>query len=456
MSVRLDLRPLAEAATARLAGWAVWHAGALGGAGLSLGSQMRVQSVTWWPRPPAEGRRRGRHGRPGPADVSCPLVQPLALSEDEGRPLPWSITEEDGERRLSLQWPQASRHGFVGIRYEAVPDGSLAWDAARQWVHTAWSCESWVPCITTPGLRQRWQLSLVLPQGWQSVQTPGEMPASPWRPEPLGRTLGVPGYLMGFAAGPMQVVRQQTAEGAWLAVAPADTPLAELEGVAAHWSSWVQRLSERAGMPWPHASFTGVHMPGYAGQELNAMMMLSRKDARQLAAGTSAPWMTIHELAHQWWGNGVTNATWQDMWLNEGLATYMTQDAIRQAWGDEQADIHLGQSLTRWQALVASGRDRPLHFDQWRHPSREDRQVVYDKGAWFFETLRALMGDEAFHQGLRDHTRRHWGRSVTPQDLQQVMQEYTQVPLQPMFDAWVWGRAAAPIPPERLPPRATP
>ena len=70
--------------------------------------------------------------------------------------------------------------------------------------------------------------------------------------------------------------------------------------------------------------------------------------------------------------------------------------------------------------------------------------------------MRALMGDEAFLQGLRDHTRRHWGRSVTPQDLQQVMQEYTQVPLQPMFDAWVWGRAAAPIPPERLPPRATP
>lgn len=102
-----------------------------------------------------------------------------------------------------------------------------------------------------------------------------------------------------------------------------------------------------------------------------------------------------HELAHEWYGNAVTAADWKDLWLHEGLATYMQPLYLEHTQGPE-----------RYHAYMASMR-HPIANREPVAP-QEPRTIqeiygldLYYKGAWILHTLRYLVGDEAFRTVLR-------------------------------------------------------
>lgn len=101
-----------------------------------------------------------------------------------------------------------------------------------------------------------------------------------------------------------------------------------------------------------------------------------------------------HELAHEWWGNLVTNYDWRDMWLHEGFGSYMQPLYAEQRFGKEQ--YHAYMKSMRWFAntLPIAPRESKTGKDIYRAP-------IYGKGAWVLHTLRFLMGDEAFFRALR-------------------------------------------------------
>jgi aminopeptidase N len=105
-----------------------------------------------------------------------------------------------------------------------------------------------------------------------------------------------------------------------------------------------------------------------------------------------------HELAHEWWGNLVTNADWKDMWIHEGFGTYMQALYAERLGGAE-----------RYRGYMASM--RPGIANRAPVAPRESRTAgeiyfrsggdIYNKGAWALHTLRWVMGDEAFFRSLR-------------------------------------------------------
>ncbi|HEX9962083.1 MAG TPA: M1 family aminopeptidase, partial [Pyrinomonadaceae bacterium] len=149
-------------------------------------------------------------------------------------------------------------------------------------------------------------------------------------------------------------------------------------------------------------------------------------------------WLGAHEFAHQWWGNMVTNRDWTHFWLNEGMATFMTAAYKEHRFGREEYLSEIEKSKMRYERVRDAGKDKSLVFPDWNRPAREDRVLVYQKGAYVTHLLREEMGDEAFWKGLKIYTQKYWGKSVETVDFQKAMEKSSGKDLSAFFDKWVY------------------
>jgi aminopeptidase N len=92
----------------------------------------------------------------------------------------------------------------------------------------------------------------------------------------------------------------------------------------------------------------------------------------------------------------------------------------------------------RYQRVRDAGKDKSLVFPDWNSPSREDRSIVYNKGGYVLHLLREEMGEPAFWKGLKEYTRKYWGKSVTTKDFQQAMQAASNKNLNGFFNEWIY------------------
>ncbi|HET6953305.1 MAG TPA: M1 family metallopeptidase [Acidimicrobiales bacterium] len=136
--------------------------------------------------------------------------------------------------------------------------------------------------------------------------------------------------------------------------------------------------------------------------------------------------IVAHELAHQWFGDQVSPATWSDVWLNEGFATY-----AQWLWSDSQ-----GRDIDAMAASTAElgGLDTPP-ID----PGPDDlfNATVYERGALTLHVLRDQIGDDAFFTLLRTWLERFGGGSASTADFEALAEEVSGAELTPMFDAWL-------------------
>jgi len=146
-----------------------------------------------------------------------------------------------------------------------------------------------------------------------------------------------------------------------------------------------------------------------------------------------------HELAHQWWGQGVAPASYREQWLSEAWAQYSAALWVRHRKGEGAFRSMLGR-MARW----ARRHDErgPIHLGyrlgHLEGDRRIQRAVVYDKGAWVLHMLRQLLGDEAFFGGARSFLERHRYAKATTEDLRAAFEEASGLDLAPYFDRWIY------------------
>ncbi|MDJ0767486.1 MAG: M1 family aminopeptidase [Ilumatobacter sp.] len=138
--------------------------------------------------------------------------------------------------------------------------------------------------------------------------------------------------------------------------------------------------------------------------------------------------LLAHELAHSWFGNAVSPADWNDIWLNEGFATY-----AQWLWLDHVglADLESSVGLA-FRQLPRTG--WPL-----TEPERLFGTVVYQGGGAVLHALRATVGDDAFFAGLRAWVATHLDGSAGTEQFRAVMEEAAGVDLGPFFEEWVYA-----------------
>ena len=153
----------------------------------------------------------------------------------------------------------------------------------------------------------------------------------------------------------------------------------------------------------------------------------------------SAQRLIAHELAHQWFGNAVTAASWKDIWLHEGFACYaewLWSPEAGLATTDEQARTH-------WDKLARLPQDLLLG-DPGPEDMFDDR--VYKRGALLLHALRLTIGAESFFTLLRTWVERHRYAVVTSEDFIATAEEVADRDLGALFAAWLDESPLPPLP----------
>jgi aminopeptidase N len=148
--------------------------------------------------------------------------------------------------------------------------------------------------------------------------------------------------------------------------------------------------------------------------------------------------VVIHEIAHQWFGNAVTEADWDDVWLSEGFATYFTLLFREHAYGRDDFVEGLRQARQRIFDFYAERPDYRIIHDNLDDMSQVTTGMTYQKGAWVLHMLRQKIGTETFWEGIRRYYARHFNGNATTADFRATMQEVSGTDLGWFFDQWLY------------------
>jgi aminopeptidase N len=144
-----------------------------------------------------------------------------------------------------------------------------------------------------------------------------------------------------------------------------------------------------------------------------------------------------HELSHQWWGDLVTMKTWNDIWLNEGFATY-----AEVLFFERHLPIEPGELMARsYDDHEAYGALRGTVYAENAANPWDDSSAIYTKGGWVLHMLRRVLGDERFFAALKDYRARFAFGNASTADFQQVCEGQYGTSLQWFFEQWVYSPA---------------
>lgn len=350
------------------------------------------------------------------------------------------------DKRLRVQLPAGLPKGGaqqLQIRYSGQASTGLRFDELGPQVATAFSTSLWMPCLDDPSVRAPFRLRLLLPAGMLSVGNgspeaeetqAGGLVAHAWKLEQA-----VPSYLYGFAAANFTRTQESAGKVTLQYLGPAaQFDSAQLQQVFADSTDMLAFYSERAGVPYPLPVYRQVLLNGPAAQEMAGFAVMGVRYGNRVLQEPQSIWLGAHEMAHQWWGNGVTNQSWRHFWLNEGIASFMTAAYLEHRFGAEEYQRQIAAAGVKYQAVREAGKDKSLVFEDWEHPTAADRSLVYDKGTLVLHELRALLGEDKFWKALKHYTQKHWGQSVVTADFQKAMEEGSGVPLAAFFKQWVF------------------
>ncbi|MBP7551679.1 MAG: hypothetical protein KA761_15415, partial [Gemmatimonadaceae bacterium] len=148
--------------------------------------------------------------------------------------------------------------------------------------------------------------------------------------------------------------------------------------------------------------------------------------------------VVIHEIAHQWFGNAVTESDWNDVWLSEGFATYFTLLFIEHAFGRDEFVQGLRDSRRTVFDFYAKNPDYRVVHENLSDMTQVTTGMTYQKGSWVLHMLRQRIGDDRFWAGIREYHARFKDASATTTDFRLIMERASGSDLTAFFQQWLY------------------
>src|SRR5215831_1786367 len=285
------------------------------------------------------------------------------------------------------------------------------------------------PCFDEPNYKVPWQLTLRIPADLQAVSnTPIASQINEGGTHTLvfAETKPLPSYLIAFGVGPLEFVDAGLAGKKRVPVRIV-TPkgrAAEAKYAAEVTATILTRLEDYFGIPYPYEKADQVAIPmaiGVGAMENAGMVtygqpiILAKPETDTIQRQRGYAFIAAHELAHQWFGDLVTTAWWDDIWLNEAFATWMEQKLLaawKPEWNTRLDDLGYKFNAARQDSLATARKIRqPIETKD--DISNAFDAITYDKGAAVIGMFENWMGPEEFRKGVQSYLRQYSQRTAT-------------------------------------------
>lgn len=355
-----------------------------------------------------------------------------------------------------LDIPVTSNTKTVTIYYETSPDArALQWLSPEQTAGKIYPflftqseailARSWIPLQDTPGIKFTWTATIHCPKELMALMS------CPQNPKQIGNgtysfkmPLPVPSYLMALSIGDLAYKAYDNRCGIYAEPVMLGKAFHEFSDLPAMIASAEQLYGK---YPWiqydvlvlpPSFPFGGMENP-----------CVTFATPTIITGDRSLVSLIAHELAHSWSGNLVTNATWNDFWLNEGFTVYFESRIMEKIYGKDYADMLNLLSQNELKHTVAdmgaNNPDTKLFLDlKGRDPDDGMGDIAYEKGRFFLMALEEAAGRDAWDAFLKKYFEEHRFQTMTTEKFIKYL-DVNLLQVNPLInqkvnvDEWVYG-----------------
>ena len=317
---------------------------------------------------------------------------------------------------------------FIGW-HDQIPENNQVWTQGQGKYSS-----HWVPSFDNMSEKVRFNLELGMDSNYEviangSLTHTQEEGGSKWWKYTMKRPMS--SYLLAFAAGPYQSETLYSNSGIPLVNYYYRGENDRLEPTYRHTKQIMDYLEEEIGIPYPWQNYKQVPVRDflYAGMENTGTTIFSDGYFIDSLAFEDKNYVEVnaHEMAHQWFGNLVTEVASRDHWLHEGFATYYSLLSRKMIYGEDHFYWDLFGS-----AETLKGTDGQALTD----PGASSL-TFYEKGAWALIVLRDTIGDQAFRNGIREYLNEYAYSNATVPGFLQVLQKQTSIDLSHFREQWL-------------------
>jgi alanyl aminopeptidase len=396
----------------------------------------------------------------GVADVALEVAEPTSVLWLHGKALTVKqatltqngaaivVTPVEGHEDFigfTLASPLAKGPASLRITYEAVASTREIEGVFRAKERGDWylftqfepvSARRAFPCFDEPGFKVPWQLTIHVPKDNVAVtNTPvltEEARPDGGRTFRFARTQPLPSYLIALGVGPFEFV-QAAPSGRNKVPTRIITPkgrAAEAAYAAKVTPEILARLEDYFGTPYPYEKLDTIAVPLFNGAmehpgliTFNSEMLLSKEgeDTPMRQRGFAST--QVHELGHQWFGNLVTLAWWDDLWLNESFATWITPRIVegwQPTWDAPVQRLQFRSWSLDSDSLVTARRIRQPIENAGDILTAFD-SITYGKGAAVLTMTEEWLGRDVFRRGIQRYLQKHAGGNATANDFLEAL-----------------------------------
>ncbi|NNE26328.1 MAG: M1 family metallopeptidase [Saprospiraceae bacterium] len=301
---------------------------------------------------------------------------------------------------------------------------------------------SWIPCQDSPGIRITYNATVKVPSEMLAVMSA----SNPQERNTTGvyefeMAQAIPSYLIALAVGDLTFGEIGKRTGVYAEPSMLDKSLYEFADMEKMLES-----AEALYGPYLWDRYDVIVLPAsfpFGGME-NPRLTFATPTI--IAGDRSLTALIAHELAHSWSGNLVTNATWDDFWLNEGFTVYFERRIMEALYGEDYASM---LAVLGYQDLEAdvedfghSHADTHLKLDlKGRDPDDGMTDIAYEKGAYFLGMLESKVGKESFDKFLTQYFDDHKFQTISTSEFIDYLNDklLNQIDEDINIDAWIFG-----------------
>lgn len=350
-------------------------------------------------------------------------------------------------------------HGFYRSTYTSTSDPAVGTEGTAEVEHTiattqfqSTDARRAFPCFDEPDFKATFDVTLVVEPEFLAIANSAEVSATAIESGKIERTyattMKMSTYLVAFVVGPLEQTDPIDVGGVPVTVVhrPGQGHLTSfaLESAA----SALEYFTEYYGIAYPGDKIDMIAIPDFAFGAMENLGCITFREVLLIVDPETATQPELqritdvvsHELAHMWFGDLVTMAWWEGIWLNEAFATFMEMKATDNFKPEWDRWTNFGLSRTAAFATDSLHATRPIEFAV-ESPADAEAMfdiLTYEKGAAVVRMLEQYLGEEVFRDGIRHYLARHsFGNTVTT-DLWDALEETSGQKVRQIMETWIY------------------